>query len=141
MNGNSVTLVGNLVGDPEVRYTANGLAVGTFAIARSYKTKNDEEKVSFFDCVVFNTYAENVVESLSKGDRVIIEGTLEQRRWETTDDPPAKRSKVEVRVDEVGPCLRWATADVVKNPRSDNGGGSGGPSADDIAEEFGAEVF
>jgi single-strand DNA-binding protein len=140
MNGNSVTLVGNLVADPEVRYTSGGLAVTTFAIARSYKVRDtEEERVSFFDCVTFGQTAENVAESLEKGNRVIVEGTLEQRRWET--DEGQKRSKHEVRVDAVGPDLRWATADVTRNPRNDNGGSSSPVSADDLAEEFGAEVF
>ena len=125
---NSVTLVGNLVEDPELRFTASGVAMARIRIAvnRRYRDRNEEwqEETSFFGGTCWRDVAENVSESLSKGDRVFITGRLEQRSWETNEGE--KRSVVEVRIDEVGPSLRWATANVSRTPRtggSDFGGG------------------
>ena len=125
---NSVTLVGNLVEDPELRFTASGVAMARIRIAvnRRYRDRNEEwqEETSFFGGTCWRDVAENVSESLSKGDRVFITGRLEQRSWETNEGE--KRSVVEVRIDEVGPSLRWATANVSRTPRtggSDSGGG------------------
>ena len=88
-------------------------------------TNEWKEETSFFDVVTYGTLAENVSESLTRGARVLVQGRLEQRSWETQDGD--KRSKIEVIADEVGPSLRWATADVTKNERrADGGGGSGG---------------
>jgi len=128
---NSVTLVGNLVEDPELRFTASGVAMARIRLAvnRRYRDRNNEwqEDTSFFGGTCWRDVAENVAESLSKGDRVFITGRLEQRNWETNEGE--KRSVVEVRIDEVGPSLRWATATVTKTPRTgggDFGGGGGG---------------
>jgi len=128
---NSVTLVGNLVEDPELRFTASGVAMARIRLAvnRRYRDRNNEwqEDTSFFGGTCWREVAENVAESLSKGDRVFITGRLEQRNWETNEGE--KRSVVEVRIDEVGPSLRWATATVTKTPRTgggDFGGGGGG---------------
>jgi single-strand DNA-binding protein len=128
---NSVTLVGNLVEDPELRFTASGVAMARIRIAvnRRYRDRNEEwqEETSFFGGTCWRDVAENVSESLSKGDRVFITGRLEQRSWETNEGE--KRSVVEVRIDEVGPSLRWATASVTRTPRTgggDFGGGGGG---------------
>jgi single-strand DNA-binding protein len=128
---NSVTLVGNLVEDPELRFTASGVAMARIRIAvnRRYRDRNEEwqEETSFFGGTCWRDVAENVSESLSKGDRVFITGRLEQRSWETNEGE--KRSVVEVRIDEVGPSLRWATANVTRTPRTgggDFGGGGGG---------------
>lgn len=120
MNGNSVILAGNLTRDPELRYTQSGQATCSFGLAinRSWTdntTKERKEVVSFFDVIVWQDMAENIAESLSKGDRVVVSGRLEQRSWETPEGD--KRSKVEVVADEVGPSLRWATATVTKNER------------------------
>ena len=104
-NGNAVTLVGNITRDPELRFTNTGQAT------------------SFFDVVCWREMAENAAESLSRGSRVIVTGRLEQRSWETPDGD--KRSKVEVVADEIGPSIRWATAQVTKNERK--GPGEGGP--------------
>ncbi len=126
---NSVTLVGNLVEDPELRFTASGVAMARIRLAvnRRYRDRNNEwqEDTSFFGGTCWRDVAENVAESLSKGDRVFITGRLEQRNWETNEGE--KRSVVEVRIDEVGPSLRWATATVTKTPRTGGGdfGGSG----------------
>lgn len=120
MNGNTVTLCGNITGDPELRFTASGQATASFGLAinRKWTDKSTNEKreaVSFFDIVSWQEMAENVAESLSKGDRVIVVGRLEQRSWETDDG--SKRYKVEVVADEIGPSARWATVAVTKNER------------------------
>ena len=129
-NGNSVTLVGNVTRDPELRFTPNGQATASFGLAvnrrwQNRQTQEWEEATSFFDVVCWREMAENVSETLTRGARVIVTGRLEQRSWETAEGD--KRSKVEVVADELGPSLRWATAQVVKNERRGPGdGGSGG---------------
>src|SRR2546428_2182513 len=131
-NGNSITLVGNITRDPELRFTPSGQATASFGLAvnrvwNDRQTNERKEAVSFFDIVCWREMAENTSESLQKGSRVIVTGRLEQRSWETNDGE--KRSKVEVIADEVGPSLRWATAEVKKNDRrgpGDFGGGGGG---------------
>jgi single-strand DNA-binding protein len=134
MSGNSVTLVGNLTRDPELRYTPAGAATCQFGLAvnrrwQNRQTSEWEEATSFFNVVAWREMAENAGETLTKGTRVIVTGRLEQRSWETPDGE--KRSVVEVVADEIGPSLRWATAQVVRNERrpGDGGGFSGGPSA------------
>lgn len=143
---NSVTLVGNLVEDPELRFTASGVAMAKvrLAVNRRYRDRNDEwqEDTSFFGGTCWRDVAENISESLSKGDRVFITGRLEQRNWETNEGE--KRSVVEVRIDEIGPSLRWATATVTRTPRSDGGGGNYGggnttPAAPVARTDFGPD--
>jgi single-strand DNA-binding protein len=126
---NTVTLVGNVTRDPEIRYTPSGQTVATFGLAvnrrwQNRQTQEWEEQVSFFDVKCWSQMAENVSESVQRGTRVIVTGRLEQRSWET--DTGEKRSKVEVVADEVAPSLRWATASVQKIERSAAGGGGGG---------------
>jgi single-strand DNA-binding protein len=128
-NGNSVSLVGNITRDPELRFTNTGQATASFGLAvnrrwQNRQTQEWEEATSFFDVVCWREMAENVAESLSRGARVIVTGRLEQRSWETPDGD--KRSKVEVVADEIGPSIRWATAQVTKNERRgpNQGGGS-----------------
>jgi single-strand DNA-binding protein len=131
-NGNSVTLVGNITRDPELRFTPSGQANATFGLAvnrrwQNRQTNEWEEAVSFFNVVCWREMAENASESLQKGSRVIVTGRLEQRSWETQDGE--KRSVVEVVADEIGPSLRWATAAITRNERKgggDFGGGGGG---------------
>ena len=135
MPDNSVTLVGNITRDPELRFTNTGQANVTFGLAvnrrwQNRQTQEWEEATSFFDVVCWREMAENVSETLSRGARVIVNGRLEQRSWETQDGD--KRSKVEVIADEIGPSLRWATAQVTKNERRGPGEsfrGGGRPSA------------
>ncbi|MFP5486806.1 MAG: single-stranded DNA-binding protein [Acidimicrobiia bacterium] len=130
MADSTVTLVGNLTRDPELRYTTGGRGVASFGLAcnRRYQVNGEwQEQVSFFNVVAWGTLGENVAASLTKGTRVIVTGRLEQRSWETQDGE--KRSVVEVVADEVGPGLRWAQAQVERNERTDGGGGfSGGGS-------------
>jgi single-strand DNA-binding protein len=126
---NTVTLVGNVTRDPELRYTPSGQAVASFGLAvnrrwQNRQTNDWEEQVSFFDVKCWAQMAENVGESVQKGSRVVVSGRLEQRSWET--DNGDKRSKVEVVADEIGPSLRWATATVTKNERREGGGSGGG---------------
>ena len=131
MPDSTVTVVGNLTRDPEIRYTAGGAAKASFGMAVSRRWQNRqsnewEEQTSFFNVVCWREMAENVTESLGKGSRVVVTGRLEQRSWETPDGE--KRSVVEIVADEIGPSLRWATAQVVRNERraGDGGGFSGG---------------
>jgi single-strand DNA-binding protein len=156
MPDNTVTLVGNVTRDPELRYTPSGQAVATFGLAvnrrwQNRQTQDWEEQVSFFDIKCWAQMAENVGESVQKGTRVLVSGRLEQRSWET--DNGDKRSKVEVVADEIAPSLRWATAEVTRNERSEgSGGGSGGrssgggggssrPVANEPPAEYGEEPF
>ena len=129
---NRVMLLGNLGADPELRFTPSGAAVANFGLAvnrrwQNRQTNEWEEQVSFFDIVAWRELAENVAESLTKGSRVMVTGRLDQRSWET--DNGEKRSKVEVVADEIGPSLRWATAQVTRNERRDGGSGGGFDSA------------
>lgn len=120
MATNALTLVGNLVDDPELRFTPSGVAMARLRVAvnRRWRDQNGEwqEDTSFFTGTCWRELAENVAESLAKGTRVVITGRLEQRSWETSEGE--RRSVVEVNVDEIGPSLRWATATVTKAPRS-----------------------
>ncbi len=134
---NNVTVVGNLTADPELRFTASGVAMVNLSVAdsRRYQDRNGEwqEETSFFRGTCWRDMAENVAESLTKGARVVISGRLKQRTWETNEGE--KRSVVELDIQEIGPSLRWATATVTKIPRGDGGsfgsgtGGYGGGNA------------
>ena len=128
-----ITLVGNLVDDPELRFTPSGAAVANFRIAstpRTYDRQSGEWKDGeslFISCSVWRQAAENVAESLQRGMRVLVQGRLKSRSYETRDGE--KRTVFEIDVDEVGPSLRNATAKVSKTMRSgpgDSGGGFGG---------------
>ena len=120
---NNVTLIGNLVDDPELRFTPSGVAMAKIrmAVNRRWRGNDGEwqEDTSFFTGTVWREQAESAAESLQKGARVIVSGRLEQRTWET--DQGDKRSVVEVQIDEIGPSLRWATATVNKTARSGGG--------------------
>ena len=127
MADNTVTLVGNVTRDPELRYTTGGRGVASFGLAvnRRYQSNGEwQEQTSFFDVVAWGTLGENVAASLHKGTRALVYGRLEQRSWDTQDGE--KRSKIEVVADEVAPSLRWATAQVNKIERSQAGGSGGG---------------
>jgi single-strand DNA-binding protein len=125
-----ITLVGNLVDDPELRFTPSGAAVANFRVAstpRTYDRQTGEWKDGeslFISCSVWRQAAENVAESLQRGMRVIVHGRLKSRSYETRDGE--KRTVFEIDVDEVGPSLRNATAKVSKTIRSGPGGDSGG---------------
>ncbi|WP_407917588.1 single-stranded DNA-binding protein [Kitasatospora sp. NE20-6] len=125
-----ITLVGNLVDDPELRFTPSGAAVAKFRIAstpRTFDRQTNEWKDGeslFLTCNVWRQPAENVAESLQRGMRVIVQGRLRQRSYETKEGE--KRTVFEVEVDEVGPSLRSATAKVTRANRSGGQGGGGG---------------
>ncbi|MBS1848425.1 MAG: single-stranded DNA-binding protein [Actinobacteria bacterium] len=128
---NSVTIVGNVTRDPELRFTPSGQAVASFGIAVNRRWQNRatsewEEQTSFFDVKCWAQLAENVSASLGRGSRVVVTGRLDQRSWET--DQGEKRSKVEIIADDVAPSLRWATAQVERNEKRAAGApaGSGG---------------
>jgi single-strand DNA-binding protein len=115
----NVSVVGNITRDPELRYTAGGRGVATFGIAvnRRYQVNGEwQEQVSFFNVTCWASLGENAAQSLTKGTRVIVVGRLEQRSWETQEGE--KRSVVEIVADEVGPSLRWATAEIERTERT-----------------------
>ena len=127
-----ITVVGNLTADPELRFTPSGAAVANFTVAstpRFFDKQNNEWKdgdALFLRCAVWRDAAENVAESLVRGSRVVVQGRLKQRSFETKEGE--KRTVVELDVDEVGPSLKYATAKVNKTSRGGGGfgGGSGG---------------
>jgi len=139
----NVTIVGNLTRDPELRFTPAGAPVTTFGVAVNRRWMNRdnqqwEESTSFFNVTCWRDLAQNVSESLEKGARVVVAGRLEQRSWETADGE--RRSVVEIVADDVGPSLRWATAEVNRNERREggggwSGGGGGGGSSRAVANE------
>jgi single-strand DNA-binding protein len=124
-----ITVVGNLTADPELRYTQNGLAVANFTIASTPRTfdrqSNDwkDGEALFLRASVWREFAEHVAGSLTKGSRVVATGRLKQRSYDDRDGQ--KRTSIELEVDEIGPSLRYATAQVT---RSSGGGGGGGGS-------------
>ncbi len=122
----TVTIVGNLTRDPELRFTAGGKGVASFGVAvgRRFQQNGEwQEKTSFFNVTAWDTLGENIAASLTKGTRVVVTGRLEQREYETKEGE--KRNVVEIVADEVGPSLRWARAEVERISR-DGGGNSGG---------------
>ena len=119
---NTVTVVGNVTRDPELRFTPSGQGVASFGIAVNRKWQNRqtnewEEQTSFFDVVAWGSLGENVSESVTKGVRVVVTGRLEQRSWDT--DKGEKRTKVAIVADDVAPSLWLATATVTKTERRD----------------------
>ena len=125
-----ITVVGNLVDDPELRFTPSGAAVANFRIAstpRTFDRQTNEWKdgdALFLSCAVWRQAAENVAESLTKGMRVVIQGRLKQRQYETREGE--KRTVVELEVEEVGPSLKYATAKIARVQRGGGGGGYNG---------------
>jgi single-strand DNA-binding protein len=125
-----ITVVGNLTADPELRFTPSGAAVANFTVAstpRIFDRQSNEWKdgdALFMRCSIWREAAENVAESLTRGSRVIVQGRLKQRSYETREGE--KRTVVELEVDEIGPSLRYATAKVNKANRSGGGGGGFG---------------
>jgi single-strand DNA-binding protein len=116
----ATSITGNLTRDPEIRYTRDGQATTTLGVAvnrrwQQRESKEWEESTSFFDVVCWRELAENVALSMTKGMRVVVTGRLEQRSWENEDGD--RRFKVEIVAEEIGPSLRFATADVLKVER------------------------
>lgn len=127
---NTVTIVGNLTRQPELRFTTTGKAVANLGVAvnRLISRPGEERKedTSFFDVTCWDSLANNVAD-LDSGTRVIVTGRLQQRSWETEDGE--KRSRVEIVATDVGPSLRWATAEVTKNPKATGSANTPPPSA------------
>ena len=125
-----ITVIGNITGDPELRFTPSGAAVANFTVAstpRQFDRQSNEWKdgeTLFMRCSVWRDAAENVAESLQRGTRVIVSGRLKSRSYETKEGE--KRTVIEMEVDEVGPSLRYATAKVNKTQRGGGGGFGGG---------------
>ncbi|RZS91158.1 single-strand binding protein [Motilibacter rhizosphaerae] len=125
-----VTIVGNLTGDPELRFTPSGAAVANFTVAstpRQFDRQSNEwkdQETLFMRCSVWRQAAENVAESLQRGTRVIVTGRLKSRSYETKEGE--KRTVVELEVDEIGPSLRSATTKVNRTSRGGGEGGFGG---------------
>jgi len=136
----NITMIGNLVDDPELRFTPSGHAVANFTVAstpRNFDAKTQEWKdgdTLYLRCSLWRQPAENVAESLTKGMRVILSGRLKQRSYETKEGE--KRTVFEVEVDEVGPSLRYATAKVTKTTRQAGApGGSSSPSSNTFNDD------
>lgn len=129
-NDTTITVIGNLTNDPELRFTPSGAAVAKFRIAstpRSFdKTKNEwvDGEALFLPCTIWRDYAEHVAESLTRGQRVVVVGRLVQRSFD--DKEGNKRTVVELQVDEIGPSLRYGTATFVKSTGGASGGGGNG---------------
>ena len=129
-NDTPLTIVGNLTGDPELRFIPSGAAVANFTVASTPKhfdkqaNEFKDGETLFMRCSVWREAAENASESLSKGMRVIVTGRLVSRSWQTNEGE--NRTVMEMQVDEVGPSLRYATAQVTKTQRGSGGQGGGG---------------
>ena len=136
----TITLVGNLTADPELRFTPSGAAVANFTVAstpRTFDRQTNEWRdgdAMFLNCAVWRQAAENVAESLQKGMRVIVQGRLRSRSYETRDGE--RRTVFEIDVDEIGPALRYATTKVTRNASgSSQGGGGNRPAAGGHGED------
>ena len=135
-----ITIVGNCVNDPELRFTPSGAAVANFTVAstprkfdRASNTWVDEPTL-FMRCSVWREAAENVAESLHRGTRVVVQGRLKSRSYETKEGE--KRTSIELEVDEIGPSLRYANATITRAPSSGGGGGNRGA----VEEPWGASA-
>ncbi|MBJ7504997.1 MAG: single-stranded DNA-binding protein [Ilumatobacteraceae bacterium] len=136
MADNTITLVGNIVRDPELRFTANGKAVANFGIAvgRRFQVNGEwQEQTSFFNITAWGELGENAAASLSKGVRIVVTGRLEQREFTTREGD--KRTAIDVIADELGPSLRWATAQVERKPRQDGAAKKTGTGASPAGEK------
>jgi single-strand DNA-binding protein len=124
MADNTITVVGNVTRDPELKFLNSGQAAIRLSIAvnrrwQNRQTQEWEERVSYFEVTGYGSMAENAANSLQKGARVVVTGRLEQRSWETENGD--KRSIVEINADEIAPSLRWATAVITRTPRAEGG--------------------
>ena len=135
---NSITITGNVTREPELRFTPAGAALCEFGVAWNLRKQNGDDEAMFFNVTCWRSLAENVAESIDKGDRVIVTGRLNWRSWET--DAGEKRQVVDIQAEEVGPSLQWASADVTRNERSDGGApssnqGQAAPSSNSPTDE------
>ena len=136
---NSINVVGNLTGEPELRFTQSGTAMvsGSIASNRRYQVNGEwQEQTSYFNFTAWRELAENIASTMSKGMRVVATGRMEQKDW--TDKDGNKRTSYDLVLDEIGPSLRWATAVVTKTDK--NGSGSSSPSIVAASAAFNATV-
>jgi single-strand DNA-binding protein len=136
---NSINVVGNLTGEPELRYTQSGTAMvsGSIASNRRYQVNGEwQEQTSYFNFTAWRELAENIASTMSKGMRVVATGRMEQKDW--VDKDGNKRTSYDLVLDEIGPSLRWATAVVTKTDK--NGSGSSSPSIVAASAAFNATV-
>lgn len=142
MADSTVTIVGNLTRDPELRFTSNGRGVASLGVAvgRRYQVNGEwQEQTSYFNVTAWGQLGENAAATLHKGTRVVVTGRLEQREYNTREGE--KRTAIEIVADDIGPSLRWATAQVERNPRSEGGqragstGAAPGPDASPFSDE------
>ena len=137
----NITVVGNIVADPELRFTPAGAAVANFRVAstpRRYNSQTnqwEDGEAMFLTCNVWRQAAENVAETLTKGMRIIVTGRLKARSYQTREGE--NRTVFEIDVDEVGPSLRYATAQVARNPREGGNGNYGGNNNNQGGGNFG----
>ena len=137
-----ITIVGNLTGDPELRFTSSGAAVASFTVASTPRTYDKDSgkwvdgDALFMRCSAWRQYAENVAESLAKGMQVMVQGRLKQRSYQTKEGE--NRTVIELDVDEVGPTLRFATAKVTKSQRGGGSGGNGQGNSGGSAGDWGS---
>lgn len=146
MADTSFTIEGNLTRDPELRYTPSGRAVVRCGVAVNVRSRdaggNQTERTDFFDVEAWNKLAENISDSLKKGDRILATGTIKQDTWE--NEAGEKQSRVKFTANAAGPCLRWATTESSKNDRSETRtpAMAGAPAAEGTADEgFDEEPF
>ena len=127
MSGRKTTVIGNLTGDPELRFTPSGQAVCNFTVVDNYRKKDGDQWVDdgadFYRCTLWGEAAENAAESFTKGTRVIVTGDFRTEQYEKDG---VKYTNLTIRVDEVGASVRWATAKVAKTQRSGGNAGGGG---------------
>ena len=139
-NETIITVVGNLTADPELRYTQSGLAVANFTIASTPRTFNrqsnewEDGEALFLRASCWREFAEHVAGSLTKGTRVIAQGRLKQRSYETKEGE--KRTAIELEVEEIGPSLKYATASVTRANRTGGEGGARGAGRDHGADAW-----
>jgi len=126
---NTVTIIGNVTRDPELRFISSGIPVCEFGLAWNLRKQNGEDEAMFFNVTCWRSLAENVSESIAKGTRVIVTGRMNWRSWET--EAGEKRNVVDIQAEEVGPSLQWASAEVTRSEfsgesgKADAGGGKG----------------
>jgi len=129
MADNTITIVGNITREPELKFLPGGQATVRVGVAvnrrwQNRQTQEWEERTSYFDVIAYGSLAENLANSCPKGTRVLVTGRLEQRSWDDRETGQ-KRTAVEINADDVAPSLRYATASVTKNPARGDGGNFG----------------
>ena len=117
---NTVTIIGNVTRDPELRFISSGTPVCEFGLAWNLRKQNGEDEAMFFNVTCWRSLAENVSESITKGTRVIVTGRMNWRSWET--EAGEKRNVVDIQAEEVGPSLQWASAEVTRGEFSGESG-------------------